>query len=107
MNDHHQNRSVESVALGTTIKYGGKLVVRYLPQLRIILSLILVRVGLKKTISFKFPHMVFASNWAGKFRLKSDTISFPGGVQMHRAIGIPEYDNSAAMGIMTFKSKKQ
>lgn len=52
--------------------------------------------------------MVFASRWAQKLRLNKSyqiTYSFPAGITAHRAIGIPQPDNSNSVTIMKFEPK--
>lgn len=108
MNYKMKKRNVESIAVGIGVRYFGKAVLRYLPYIKIIFELSLVRVGLKKTVSFKMKHMGTASNWATRLGIGKDhqyKYSFPGGIRMHQAIGVPEYDNSNELTIMSFERK--
>lgn len=108
MREKEQERSVESVALGIGVKYGGRLVLRFLPSIKIIFSLFLVRVGLKETVSFKMKYMGTATAWSNRLgigKTRQYKYTFPDGIQMHRAIGIPDYDNSEALTIMSFERK--
>lgn len=102
-------RSLESVALGGAIKYGGKAIYRLLPHLKIILSLILVRLGLKNKVTFKHKYLFVASKWADRLGIGEThqySYSFPSGLRMHRAIGIPEYDNSEVITRMGFTKRE-
>lgn len=103
-------RSLETVAIGSAIKYGGKTIYRLLPHLKIIFWLILVRLSLKKKVTFKQKYMFVASKWADRLGIHKThqyTYSFPAGLRMHRAVGIPEYDNSEVITVMGFTPRDQ
>ena len=106
MRESKQQRSAESVAIG--VKYGGKLVLRFLPSIKIVLCLFLVRIGVRETVSFKMKYMGTATAWANRLgigKTRQYKYTFPEGARMHRAIGIPDYDNSEKLTIMTFEQR--
>jgi hypothetical protein len=101
-------RSIETAALGAALKYGGKFGYRFFPHIKIIFGLICVRLGFKRDVTFKYKYMLWASKWADRVGLRKNyqyTYSFPTGLMMHRAVGVPEYDNYQAITIMVFKKK--
>lgn len=107
--EDNKERSVESVVIGAGIKYSGKVALSYWPYIQVIFALFLVRLQLKKTVSFKMKYMKVASTWADRLGLGETCkygYSFPGGIKMHRAIGISEYDNSEALTIMNFEKRE-
>lgn len=53
MNQEDQQRSPESKIVGVGIKYGGKVVLHYMPCSKIIFALFVVRLGFRKRVSFK------------------------------------------------------
>ena len=99
---------VESLAVGAVLKHGWNGVSKFMPHLKIVFSLILVRLGLRNSVSFKMKYMRTASKWSDRLgvgRTRQHTFQFPGGIKMHRAYGIPEFDNSTSRTVMSFKPR--
>lgn len=106
MNDY-KTRNLETVVTGVAVKYGPKAISTYWPQIKIALSMLLIRLGLiEKEVVFNMKYLNVANKWANRFGFNKSykyIYSFPGGIRMHRAVGIPEYDNSEALTVMTFE----
>lgn len=104
-----KNRNIESIAIDIAIQIAQKTIFSYRNILKIIFQILLVRLGIKNTIYIKNRENNLALNWAKKFKLENKyriTFSFPAGIQMHRAIGVPDNDNADALSIMKFETKK-